>query len=237
MKKLKEKLLSFFSQRANVFFVASVILALATGIFLNCGMFVFTMAIIIGIFLSFLLWSLFHMEYVDYSKLVPIGWGCIIFAVITSLCKLCEMDVCGVCIYDGGFAINLIVISILICCIPKISVATKLVPKFDYSIVPWFFFPIFVVLAFCVTGLLVEDSKRDDALFTQEEFVPVKSWTTEIYSGKTVYIVTTPKGEIAIYPWKNPEIRCINSKTQVRALMPKGSVYGINEPYRLEIKN
>ena len=83
MEKLKEKLFSFLSQRANVFFVIAVILALSTGIFLNCGMFVFTVAIIIAIVLSLLLMWFFNCEFLDCSKLVPIGWGCIIFAVLT----------------------------------------------------------------------------------------------------------------------------------------------------------
>lgn len=240
MEKFKTKLLSFFSQRANAFFVVSSILALIVCLFLNCGMFVFTIAAIIAISSILLLRWFFRIERMDCSKLVLIGWGCIIFTVFTLLCKLCEAEVCGVCVYVSGFTLNLCVIPVLICYIPKISVSAKLVSIgiHGYDIFPWAILPIMIVGVLCGIGAAVEIDTRDDALFAKEEFVPVKSWTIEVNKGRTVYIVTIPQGKIAVYPWNTPEIRDINSKTQVRVLLSSietGS--GINTPTRIEIRN
>lgn len=239
MEKLKEKVISFLSQRDNLFFVISAVIAVIAGVFLNCGTFVFTMVLIASV-VSGLCLAWFFSSELNASEFVSVGWTCIIFTVFTAICKFCEIDVFGVNIYFGGFVLSLFIMPLLICFIPKISLATKLAQRnyLNHSIWPWAFLPILLWSISCMIGLGVEDSAGKDALFTQEKFVPVKSWTVEVDRGSTVYIVTIPQGKIAVYPSHNPEIRDINSKTQVRVLLSNsGTKYGVGTPCRLEIKN
>lgn len=182
----------------------------------------------------------FRLPYADnyiYSPPVRLGWGCVEYALVMTLCHcLCwhweEMDS-----YIIGIAAAIFVSQALYgWIIPIVSKALGFRHEREYSTSGIAFIVYLIMLAATVC---YEHWQQNNILFEQEEFVPVTSWQSEVINGTTHYIVKCSKGRFAISVTEFPQIRDVNSKTQIRVLKEKGGVKrnGADDYCRLEIKN
>lgn len=103
----------------------------------------------------------------------------------------------------------------------------------DYSVT----IPMLVLITCLISYSIREVNRRNDELFAKTEYVRVISWDKETIQGNTFYIVKLPGKTIAVNPQEYPQIRNINSKTQIRVLTGFTSNNYFHEIKRMEIKN
>lgn len=106
---------------------------------------------------------------------------------------------------------------------------------------------LFSVILFCIalfssaivdsnTKAEQEDQKLNQQL-TQEVFVPVKLVKEEMYDGHTVYILEAKGQRFKVSPFDYPEVRDINSNSQVRVILGDKDGHHLRTVKKIQFKN
>jgi hypothetical protein len=241
----------------TIFFSLSVLFGLFVTLKFEYDTLIFWTAIITSITIAWSLFELFGVATVRInSARVSLAWGFINYSLFVTIASLLlSKKEWGGNSYILGIGLAFIASFILVRICSYISYLLKLnEEKEDESI----FYNkesrfnrcnFYIVLSIFLLIFLIDKEgtniknyeyqkkiEQQTILFSKEKWYTVTEWHTEILNGNTIYIIKCAKGRLGIYPSKYPQIRDINSKTQIKYLNgeKKG---GVVLPEKLEIKN
>lgn len=247
---------SFNSDRKTAFFVVAVIMSVCATYFLEFHTLIFVFALLTSFGISFSFFPRVGVATVlmDTSE-VSLAWGLVNYSLFMIISSLFILPTEFGDVYLFGMALAFAVSLLLTRVAPRISYRLGLNSKREGKN-PWrkevsiynriYFFFFVALFSLCFIGNEDIDRTRankkeflqqEEAHFYQQElWYPVISWNTEIIDGNTIYVVKSNKGVVGIYPSKYPDIRNINSKTQIKYLEGTEKS-GFVLPKKLEIKN
>ncbi len=242
----KENIFSLLWKKCNVLIGYIVAITLAV-IFLVCWPFdqyVIAISLIWGF--SFLVRLPFGNIETERMSVV-IMWSIFCFGLTGIIMQLLKID--GFILFGG--IVSGVVAIILYCCIPLLSSFLKYIKfkigidieskdtKYNGSNASMFIYIITLFIVIVNSSELAE--KREDQKLvlqlTQESFVPVKKISEELYDGNTFYILEAKGQRFKVSPFEHPEVRDINSNSQVKVLFGDGNDFGLKEVKKVQFKN